>query len=43
MGRGIAQLAVQSGLKAVLHDADPLQLLKAKDAVKGGQIGRAHV
>ena len=36
MGRGIAQLALQSGLKAVLHDADPAQLLKATEAVKAG-------
>lgn len=36
MGRGIAQLALQSGLRAVLHDADPAQLQKAKDAVRAG-------
>lgn len=36
MGRGIAQLALQSGLKAVLHDADPAQLQRAKDAVEAG-------
>ena len=36
MGRGIAQLAVQSGLRVVLHDADAAQLHKAKAAVKAG-------
>lgn len=36
MGRGIAQLALQSGLGAVLTDADPAQLQKAKEAVRAG-------
>lgn len=36
MGRGIAQLALQSGLGVVLTDSDAAQLLKAKEAVRAG-------
>ncbi|MDE2293420.1 MAG: 3-hydroxybutyryl-CoA dehydrogenase, partial [Elusimicrobia bacterium] len=34
MGRGIAQLALQSGLRVVLNDADPSALEKSREAVR---------
>jgi 3-hydroxybutyryl-CoA dehydrogenase len=36
MGSGIAQLAVQSGARCVLHDPDPAALARGADAVGRG-------